>query len=268
MNVFSILRLASKALSTYRKLTKGNKINRRIVRYSLNRKTSTILKSAAYKALGGYDIWGDWKLFKEEKPKATKQETPKETKTKEYAIYKMWKSLSESQKKQFREWFRQKAMSQARVARSFTFENELRKLQARVTRISNKYFLARKQLTRSEKEFVATFSEFFGEMENKKGAKLLKNATHKGYGWFVTRSSWLLRFKYEGEKGKDKKGELLTKMVRSGKIYVFPNFPYVEYVLLKNCSGSIGKYWWNKWLWRYSTNSSKYSKYWFKGRKR
>lgn len=257
MNVFSILRLASKALSTYRKLTKGNKIGRKIVRYNLRTKNLSFFKNITQQTLGGYDIWGG---FNEEKPREKKQ--------REYAIYKMWKSLSESQKKQFREWFRQKAMSQARVARSFTFENELRKLQARVTRISNKYFLARKQLTRSEKEFVATFSEFFGEMENKKGAKLLKNATHKGYGWFVTRSSWLLRFKYEGEKGKDKKGELLTKMVRSGKIYVFPNFPYVEYVLLKNCSGSIGKYWWNKWLWRYSTNSSKYSKYWFKGRKR
>lgn len=261
MSIFSILKLASKLLGSFKK--KGGNKGFSFVK---NKSTTTILKSVVKKSVGGYDILNF--STKKETTKKPQDETPKQQKTKEYAVYKMWKSLSESQKKQFRQWFREKAMSQARVARSFTFESELRKIQARVTRISNKYFLAKKQLTKSEKEFVSTFSEFFGDLENKQGAKLSRNATHKGHGWYVTRSSWLLSFKYEGEKGKDKKGELFTRMIRSGKVYVFPNFPYVEFVMLKNCTGSIGKYWWNKWLWRYSTNSSKYSKYWFKGRKR
>lgn len=266
MNILSILKLAQKALSAYNKLSKGNKVARRILRYG---GAKYLLKSVVSKSLGGYDVFDGYDFKKQKEPIEKKSHyVPRERKVKEYAINKMWKSLSEAQKKQFREWFRKKALSQSRVARSFTLENELRKIQSRVTRISNKYFLGKKKLSKQEWEFVANFSEFFGELDNKKAAKPL-NVKHGGNGWYVTKSSWLLRFKYEGKKGKNEKGNLAVIMIRgNGKIYNFPAFPYMEYVLLKNCSGSIGKYWWKQWLWRYSTNPTKWNKYWYKGRKR
>lgn len=278
MNILAILRLAQKALALYQK---GNKVARRVVRYNLRNKQSftngksSIGKSIIYQTLGGYDLFGDVKDLKKqvqdnEQPKKKKSYYVKKEKTvKEYAINKLWKSLSENQKKQFREWFRKKAMSQARVARSFTLEHELRKVQARVTRISNKYFLGKKPLTKQEWEFISNFSEFFGELDNRKGAKLQNNIKHSGGGWYKTKSSWLLSFQYKGEKGKGKKGNLAVNMIRSkGKIYNFPRFPYEEFVMLKNCSGSIGTYWWKQWLWRYSTNPNRFSKYWYKGRRR
>lgn len=262
MNILAILKLATKVLSQFQKLQKGNKFARKIIRRNLRQPSKNqVLKSVIAQTLGGYDIFGGGQYQPVEKE-------PSEKKVKEYAINKMWKSLSEAQKKQFREWFRNKALSQSRVARSFTLEHELRKVQARATRISNKYFLGKKKLTKQEWEFVKNFSEFFGELDNRKGAKAT-NAKHSRGGWYITKSSWLLSFKYSGEKGKGKKGNLACTMIRAkGKIYNFPKFPYEEYVLLKNCSGSIGTYWWKQWLWRYSTNPTRWKKYWYKGRRR
>lgn len=249
MNILSILKLVQKALGQYRKLYKGSKINRRFVRYNLRtKKTFGYLKGVSKQALGGYDIWGGFKSPK------TKTKQPKE-----YAVMKIWKSMSEGQKKQFREWFRNKAMSQSRVARSFTFEHELRKAKSRVVRISNKYFVERKKLTNSEKEFVYNFSEFFGDVDS---------TQKKVIGWYYPKSSWIISFRYQGQSGKDKKGILFVNMKRGTMTYPFPNFPYIEYVMLKNVTGSVGKYWWKKWLWRYSTNPNRYKKYWYKGRPR
>lgn len=268
MNIWDILKLFEKSLSQWKSLYKGDKLARRFVRYQMRNKSN--LKMVAQQAFGGKDLFPNLNIsLKDLKPKKQKTKAkPKEKKVREYVVTKMWKSMSDTQKKQFREWFRKQAMSQARVARSFTLENELRKLQRKVTRISNKYFVNRKKLTKSELDYITTFSEFFGETDNPIGAKPIGVAAPKREPWYRTRSSWLLAFRYIGEKGKNENGNLMCRMIRSNKTYHFPNFPYVEYVLLKNCSGSIGKYWWKKWLWRYSTNPTRWNKYWYKGRPR
>lgn len=266
MNIAAILKLVEKALNKYKSMYSGDKIKRRILRYRM-RANGGALKSIAREAFGGKDYFGNLRLKKEREPKQPKE--PKEKKPREYAIYRMWKGLSEGQKKQFREWFRTKAMNQSRVARSFNFEHELRKIQARVKRISNKYFVERKKLTKQEWDFIFEFSEFFGDVDytQKRQTRVLRK-TKGRVQWYHTKSSWLLAFKYEGESGKDKKGTLFVKMIRGKMIYPFPGFPYVEYVMLKNVTGSIGKYWWKKWMWRYSTNASRFGKYWYKGRLR
>lgn len=262
MNTTSILKLISQALKEYKSMYKGSKINRRFLRHQLREEVPRYLKGEIK----------DWLLGKEKKEKKPKRQkkatTPKEKKVKEYAILKMWRSMSEGQKKQFREWFRTKAMSQARVARSFNFEHELRKIRARVTRISNKYFVEKKKLTKQEWDFIYNFSEFFGDVDYTKSGKKVLRKTKGKKDWMVPRkkSSWIIAYRYVGESGKAKKGSLYVVMIRGKAIYEFPNFPYVEYIMLNHVTGSIGRYWWKKWYWRYSINRTKYKKYWYKGR--
>lgn len=263
MNILALLSLVNKSLKQYKSFYKGNKINRRILRYNL-RNTRDIEDKLIKKAIGGYDLSSRARAEQKEQNKVI----VKEQKTKEYAIYKMWNSMSQGQKDQFRKWFRNKALSQARVARSFTFESELRRVQKRVRQISNKHFVERKKLSKADWQFIGAFGEFFGDVDYTPKGKITLRKTKGKIQWHKKPSSWIIAFRYVGEHGQGKKGTLIVNMIRGKSLYHFPNFPYEEYIMLLNTTGSIGKYWWKQWLWRYSTRTSRFRKYWYSGRRR
>lgn len=250
--MIKLFQLLFKALKAFKKLFKGKKG----IKVG-SQGAKSLIKGVVQESIGGIDIYS--KL----RPKKVVEEKPK--KVKEYAVMKMWKSLSKAQQQQFREWFRTKAMSQSRVARSFTFENELRRINRRVKQISTKYFIEKKKLTQAEWKFIEFYSEFFGDISYTKGGKQVLRKHKLKVPW-EKGNSFILRYRYLGEANGKAKGNLQTIMKRGKAIYNFPNFPYVEYVMLKNVNGNIGKYWWDKWLWKYSTSSSRYRKFAFKGR--
>lgn len=184
-------------------------------------------------------------------------------------IYIWENEMTEAQKIQFMNWFLKKiAIQKANGKKQWTAFQGLAYLYKRMEFLSNTYF-AKGNLNPLQWQFVKEMSEFFGDILTGRSLVGLSPSEKKEelLGWKYPNkpSSWLIKFRYEGERGKDKKGILRVIMKRGKIAYPFFNFPYTLYVMLTYLTTSLGKYWWEQWLWRFSDNPNKYSKFAYKG---
>lgn len=223
-------------------------------------------KSIVKKTIGGKDIFKSAKERKEERRDNRKKKSKGYNEKTDW--YEFWLSMSETQKEQFLKWFTKKISFQSALGkRPWTTSQGLSFLYRRMEDLSASYFNKQGRLTKQQWDFVREMSEFFGDIFGRAQlATTLQQKKEIMTGWMRPNkpSGWIIRFRYEGEKGKDGKGLLRVLMKRGKGVYTFFNFPYVIYVLLTYLKTSLGEYWWKKWLWKYSDNPSKYRKFGYK----
>lgn len=229
-------------------------------------KNKTYSKSIVRKTIGGKNIFKSPKEIREERTKKKKKEKKEVGWKTDW--YEFWLSMSETQKEQFLKWFTKKISFQSALGKkAWTTAQGLSFLYRRMEDLSASYFNKQGRLTKKQWDFVREMSEFFGDIFGRAQlATTLQEKKEIMTGWMRPNkpSSWIIRFRYEGEKGKDGKGMLRVLMKRGKSVYTFFNFPYVIYVLLTYLKTSLGEYWWKQWLWKYSDNPSKYRKFGYK----
>lgn len=183
--------------------------------------------------------------------------------------------LTTEQKLQFKEFIVNKLLDRANQGKenkwdkgfSWWEKQQLKQVIDRVKKISVKYFSTGK-LTAEQERYVKTFSAFFSDellASTNKNVRVEKpkdktpDKITKPNKIFPKKASWIRWFYYIGNtKGESANGRLYIRMQPKEKrpreypVYIYPNFPYVEYIMLCYVSGSIGKYWHNRWLAMYS----------------
>lgn len=173
--------------------------------------------------------------------------------------------MTEAQKIQFMHWFKKKiAIQKVNGKKQWTAFQGLAHLYKRMETLSNIYF-NKGTLNTSQWMFVREMSEFFGDILTSRAITptTIEEVKDEKEGWKYPNkpSSWIIKFRYEGERHANSKGILRVLMKRGKMAYPFYNFPYELYVMLTYLTTSLGEYWWEKWLWRYSSNPTKYSKF-------
>lgn len=261
---------------------------------SLGRKERAYSKKLVKKTIGGKDIFKSRKdkleEEKEERQKSWFRKKKRKSREREYGIKKRrglrgttpswenkhgykWDNLTYEQKKQFMEWYFMKYHIQRNNGKKpWTIPQAFGHVMKRIETISNSYFNLKRPLTFEQKLFVKQLSLFFGDLLI--GMSLVTSGTpetakdrqERKMGWMKPRkpSSWIIKFRYSGDTSPEGKGLLRVVMKRGKMAYPFYNFPYWEYILLVYHKGSLGKYWWAQWLWKYSSNPNKYLKFAYK----
>lgn len=187
-------------------------------------------------------------------------------------------SLTPEQSEQFKKYIVDtlfKRMEQGKENRwekgySNWFNQQLKLIINKVDRIAKKYYSTGK-LTKGDKAFITKFQAFFSEdllaHTHKNKVKVEKRGGYREPPKIYPKneSSWIKWFSYKGKKkGENANGMLRVRMQpddprpRQYPVYMFPNFPYVEYILLCHVGGSIGEWWWKKYLWKYSAKTRMY----------
>lgn len=182
-----------------------------------------------------------------------------------YNIYKIfYDHLSEEEKNQIRE---QMINEFGKRGKAIDFETAKRKAQ--------RIFAKRRRgikPTEGEELFLKVFKDFLlktcecGVCGNPKAGQEAvtqeKPIYQSGCGstggndlnkWTKIHSSWLLegKFSYLADR---KTGNFYCRMIRSVKVYVFPDFPVDAFLELATVTEHAGTLFWKKNLWRYSLN--------------
>lgn len=125
------------------------------------------------------------------------------------------------------------------VGNNKTLAEYFAQLERTVNRITTKKALG-KILTTTEQKFLDEYIDLFVFEEN------FFNAVN---------SSWIISASYQSI------GKVMSvRMVRGTADYLFHNVPKWVWVHLTTLPSHAGKWWWDKWIWKYSSNSAKWNK--------
>lgn len=220
-------------------------------------RTRAYNKAVARKLFGGKDIFKSKEEIDWEKYEKKKRNGGWTLDRKWWLNY--WVNLPAAKKNQFRRWFANKLYKQTSLGKKpWTRIQGLTHVLNRMEYLSERFFTGKK-LTKTQWDFIYQFTEWFGDIFNHtqlvvgNKTKTMPSGRTK---WQTPKkkSGWIIRYRYEGYIGKDGKGMLYVLMKRGKMVYPFYNVPYVEYILMTHVRTSLGKYWWEKWLWKYSAN--------------